>query len=483
MSKSKKAKKNFALLHLAIMLVIMFLIGSITPPEPITQMGMKVLGIFVGLIYGWSLVGLIIPSCLGLVMLAAATEIPIDTMFASGFGSNIVVLLIFMLIFVAAINDADIGKVIATWLLTRKITFGRPCVTSTAFFLAAFIVGAGVNSFGAIIICWGILYSLCGSVGYKKGDAWPAFMVFGITISAILGSGSFAFKAVPMVIIGVYESLTKSTISFLSYSIFFWALSFIIMAAILLMGRFIFRVDTSLLKNVNEDMFDKNVLKLSKFQKVNFIFFIVMIVLLMIPSLLPKTWAFSIILNKWGSAGIVIAVVMVMMCIRVDGKPLLDFTKHGRDGVLWDPIVLTAVALPLSNALMAEETGISAWLQVTLEPMLNGQPKLMFLFCAFGLALILTNFSNNGMVGLIFMPIILSFCGTFGLNPAAMAVILIFTVHVALITPASCPMAGLMFSNPEWIKPKDIYKYGFPTLLITIFAVVFIGNPLGTALF
>lgn len=480
---SDTRKRNMTLIHLAVMLVIMFLIGSITPPAPITSLGMKVLGIFVGLIYGWSAVGLIIPSLLGIAMLAAATEVSINQIFAEGFGSNIVVLLIFILVFVAAINDADIGKVIATWLLTRKFTIGRPWITSTTFFLAAFLVSAGVNSFGAIIICWGILYNICGSVGYKKGDAWPTFMVFGITISAVLGSGSFAFKAVPMVIIGVYESLTKASVNFLSYSIFFWVLSFIIMAAILLMGRFVFRIDTSLLKNVTEDMFNKSVLKLSKFQKVTFIFFLIMIVLLMIPSILPKNWALAIILNKWGATGIVIVVVMAMMCIQVEGKPLINFAKHAREGILWDPIVLTAVALPLSSALMAEEAGISGWLKVALGPILNGQTELMFLFCAFGLALLLTNFSNNGMVGIIFMPIILSFCGTFGLNPGAMAVMLIFAVHIALITPASCPMSGLMFSNPEWIKPKDIYKFGFPTLIIALLVVVLIGNPLGSVLF
>ncbi|MHC1745711.1 MAG: hypothetical protein AB9895_01045 [Negativicutes bacterium] len=48
---------------------IMFGFGFLAPVEPLTVMGMKIIGIFLGLLYGWMFVGLIWPSLIGLLAL------------------------------------------------------------------------------------------------------------------------------------------------------------------------------------------------------------------------------------------------------------------------------------------------------------------------------------------------------------------------------------------------------------------------------
>ena len=156
-----KSKKNLSLLHYTITLAIMLMVGMIPPAEPITVLGMKVVGVFAGMVYGWSTLGLIFPSLLGLCIFAVSGSIPINQLFMEGFGNNVVVLLIFIFIFAAAITEAGIGEFIATWLITRRAMLGRPWLLTAIFFLAAFLTSAAVNSFGSMIICWGILYDLC----------------------------------------------------------------------------------------------------------------------------------------------------------------------------------------------------------------------------------------------------------------------------------------------------------------------------------
>lgn len=52
--------------HSVIGLILMFGIPLIPPIEPITHIGMQIGGIFIGLVYLWSTVGLFWPSTLAL---------------------------------------------------------------------------------------------------------------------------------------------------------------------------------------------------------------------------------------------------------------------------------------------------------------------------------------------------------------------------------------------------------------------------------
>ena len=79
-----KSKKNLSLLHYTITLAIMLMVGMIPPAEPITVLGMKVVGVFAGMVYGWSTLGLIFPSLLGLCIFAVSGSIPINQLFMEG---------------------------------------------------------------------------------------------------------------------------------------------------------------------------------------------------------------------------------------------------------------------------------------------------------------------------------------------------------------------------------------------------------------
>lgn len=50
-------------------IIIMIGFGRLTPIEPITPMGMKILGVFIGCIFGWLTVDVFWPSILGLILL------------------------------------------------------------------------------------------------------------------------------------------------------------------------------------------------------------------------------------------------------------------------------------------------------------------------------------------------------------------------------------------------------------------------------
>ncbi|MEE0435652.1 MAG: hypothetical protein UDB11_09690 [Peptococcaceae bacterium] len=102
---STTRKKSTAYwIHIVITLVIMIGFGFLPAPAPITPFGMQMLGIFFGMVYGWSTVDQIWPSLLGLVLLAICDYNTIDDVLIEGWGSSTVFVIVLVLVFSQAIS-------------------------------------------------------------------------------------------------------------------------------------------------------------------------------------------------------------------------------------------------------------------------------------------------------------------------------------------------------------------------------------------
>ena len=64
-----KKSNNMYWIHIAIFLIITFGVGFLPPFAEITPLGMRVLGVFLGVIYGWCFIALDWPSLVALVAL------------------------------------------------------------------------------------------------------------------------------------------------------------------------------------------------------------------------------------------------------------------------------------------------------------------------------------------------------------------------------------------------------------------------------
>ena len=87
-----------------IFLLILFGFGYLPAIEPLTPIGMKVLGIFFGLLFGWTTIGLLWPSIIGLLGLVVIDAMNLKTAFALGWGSNTLLLILFMTILAAIVE-------------------------------------------------------------------------------------------------------------------------------------------------------------------------------------------------------------------------------------------------------------------------------------------------------------------------------------------------------------------------------------------
>ena len=125
------SKNTKSYIHTALGILIM-LLGFVVPPfGPVTAVGVKCLFIFVGMVYLWSMVNPLWPSLLGLIMLGLSGyggegAAGFKAVFASAFGNDTVLLLIFNMVLFGALDVLGCTKYIAKWCLTRKVINGRP---------------------------------------------------------------------------------------------------------------------------------------------------------------------------------------------------------------------------------------------------------------------------------------------------------------------------------------------------------------------
>lgn len=483
-AKATPAKKSFNApmyyLHTAICLFIMFAFGQLPPLEPLTPLGMNLIGIFFGVLYGWIFIEIVWPSLAGLLALMLIGGYKPMMLLNKSFGDPVVQMMFFIFVFCATISHYGLSRFISLWFITRNFVKGRPWIFTLTFLGSIFLLGGLTSASPAAIIGWSILYGVCELCGYKKGDGYPTMMVFGIVFAAQVGMSMIPFKQVPLTVFSAYETMAGVGIDYGKYMVI--AILVCILSAIffVLMSRYIFRPDMSKLVDLDVSKLDtEGTLQLNKVQKVILFFLILLVALLLAPNFLPRDFFVTRFLKAIGNTGIVVLLVTIMAAIKVDGKALLNFKIMVDSGVTWGIVLLLALVQPLSGAMAKPESGITPFLMQVLDPLISGGSPLFFaLFIGFA-AMALTQVMNNGAVGVAFMPILNSYCQATGVPPEIPLIMIVMNVHYAFLTPAASASAALLHGN-DWSDTKNIWKTA-PLVLLMIYAVtavvtVLLGN-------
>lgn len=312
----------------AICLTIMFGFGQLPAIAPLTPLGMNVLGIFFGLLYGWITVGIVWPSIFGLMALMLVGGMRPKALFNASFGDPIVVMMFFIFIFCATISYYGLSRFISLRCITIKAVSGKPWAFTFVFLLSIFLLGGLTSSSPAVLIGWSILYAVCDLCGYKKGEAYPTMMVFGVAFAAQIGMSMIPFKQVPLTVIGAFENMSGMAIDYATYMLIAVLCCIACAFVFVLVGKLVFKPDMSKLQSLDTEQLKRNQdLALNKTQRIVLGFLIALVVLLLLPSFLPEGSCLKAFLGAIGSTGVCVLLVGAMCLLRVDGKALLPFKK------------------------------------------------------------------------------------------------------------------------------------------------------------
>lgn len=479
MSEFKQKDKRFygvVLITLAIMLGFGYLpaFGEITPQ------GMKLLGVFLGVIFAWCMGETVWSSVLALVI---ATIFGFGTMngnFAGAYGNGNIAIIMVACVFCFAIEGCGLLKEIAKWIVGQKWAQKSPWALVLAFYLAALLVGAiATNIAPPIILLWALYYEVAEEIGARPYDKFSAIILLGIGVVGYVGMCLVPYNIMTVIVMGAAEAFDTSFILPVGSYMF---LNFLVAAVFVPVLILVLRISIGAKLDIVIPQKETYKIDLSKQMKGCLAYLIFLIICLIVPNFLASgNWFKELFGTTLGITGTLMLITGLMMITRMEGKPLLDIAE-GVKNIPWSLVLLVSTALCVSGYLTADGMGIVPTIVSYLNPLMAGRSALVITLLFVLIGLIMTNFINDVVTALVLYPIGAQFILDAGGS------VLLFTLLFAQVTVQGCLMpsgsiAGAMFhGNTAWMKSKDVFLWITlmeAVLFVVIIAIVLLGNLLG----
>lgn len=472
---NKKSKSKY--IHFAVVLALMFLFRFIPPIGTITPYGMAIIGIFIGLIYGWSVDAdnLIWTSLLALVALGVTDFGTAGKAIAQAFGNESVMLMLLGMFFLGMLQDSHLTEWLSNKLLGAKFVSGHPWLLTAFIVLVPAYLTIVVNATLVALIMFVVYQSIFQQAGYKKGDLYPAMVLMGFMITCSLAFSLFPFRGWCLMTVGM---ATKAGVAI---DMGGWIISEVVTTLIGSIGWILIMFITpgckvDKLKEIDLAQFQKESAPLTKRQKAVLAILLANIIGCIVISFGAGAEGFRAVLKGIGVYGWVVFLIALAMIWKVDGEPVLN-KKTAPGYFYWDLILVVAAAMVVAGQITSQEAGITPVISQLIRP-LFGLPSYAFLLALGLITFIVTNFANNVAVTITMMTIAMTMATQVDFNlQVALMVITVYGV-IGLLTPAGS-VNGAMIHAHEFTTTKSAYISGVIMIiyLSIIMAVVLI--PMG----
>ena len=473
-------KVNFSILNYILVLFFMFGFRFLPPFGGLNEISMQVIGVFVGVIYGWITLSIGWPSILGLVAFGLTDYVSMSDLLVSAFASQTVVMIMGLLLLAAFIQQAGLTTIIVDFLLSRKSAKGRPYVVLFYFLLAGFIAAILSQPLAVLVIFLELFLEIMKKTDIKPHSrAVPTFFV-GSAFAIVIGDISLPFKGCAILGIGAYSSITGENLDFLRYTLFMMPMCLLTIVAYVLFCKFILRINLSGLEDYVHDTSKAATITLR--QKVSLVGVILAMAMLLVPSILPDSWAITPIITGLGLGGLTLFLVAILMMIKVEGKPLMDLGEIASQ-YPWNVYFVIVVLLPLADALSSDAVGLKQLLSAGATSLLSGLPGVLTIFLVVLISAVVTNFANNMVVCSVFVTIICFMGDALPFSTAVMSCLVILATNLSMFFPAANPMNAIIFSQRNIVTFKAEFTHGLISCVFLCVVISVVGFFYGSLIF
>ena len=465
-------------IHMLVCVSLMIGIGLLPPlGGTITPFGMKVLGIFVGLFYGWIFIEFTWPSLLALVLLGLTDYTTIGGAFVVGFGNSSTINIILLFVFAAYLQKTGALTWVTQWIISREFLIGRPWMFTMAFIFATIPLSVFVNAFAGIILLFAMFGSFCKDVGLEKKDFYVTYVCAGIANLGAMLSVAFPFQPFSIVIFNLSGPANGVTeIPFAPWMIFGIIAVIVFTVAYYILGKFILRVDVSKLDNMGDQFAHYRGVKMNGEQKFGMFLIALFVAFLVLPTY--TSGAVKAFLNNFGVQGAVITCLVLAFLYQYwQGDKLYSFTDMVRDGVNWDLVIIFMISFPVCNALESADAGVVSTIVTSIMPFVNSVSPVIFLLIVSVLFCLITQVSHNLVLIIALVPSLAKIAIGVGLNPVVFGLFFSLCCQIAVASPAASAAAAMVFGHSEWVEPKYAYKVGVGSLVVWLLTAVCVMLP------
>lgn len=463
---TKRTNKNISYYVLiAVCLFIMFFGGLVIPPfaPQITQTGMQILCIFVGMVILWSTVGGIVwPSILGVIALGLTEYTTVANAITTAIGQSTIWQVMMCLTLATAIAQSGAGEVVARWALSRKVIQGRPLLFSFIFLLVMRLIAAVSNPLGMMLLGWAILEGVANILNRDISEKYFRCMSVFVMVSCLNGDMIIPFKTWLTALWNAFGQLMGGELNFMVWLAIIFAFGTITELAMILFIK-LARIDVSFMRDMDNEQLKKGSTRLNSRQAACFIAMVVAIIIGLSAYIFPAGNILHDVSTTLTMAGVFSVAVAVLLLLRdKDGVPMLDWKKTMAPGAFWGSFFIIAAAIPMSSALLHESTGFSEWLTSVLAPMFESSSVVQIYLLVMVTVTLLTNIASNAGIGMMFLPIVIPIAQAAGANAFVVGICCIMSANFGLLTPGASSAAALIYGNKDQLKisMKDIMGYG-----------------------
>ena len=463
----------------AICLSVIWGFGYLPPFSGLQPLGMKVLGIFLGMLFGWLTIGYVWPSIMGVLALGASGYQSVNDVITYGLGNaSVTALVLFLCMLAQYVEDIGLSNYISNWFISRKFTIGKPWLFTGMLFLCAYVLGAAVSLYASILLMWGIFYTICENVGYRRYDKYPILGSIGIAYSALLGFVIFPYKPMHLITLGSIQALSGLTVGFAEFTVLAFVMSVFCLGVYISICKFVLRPDVSLLRSSGDLFGHLRNQKLNLEQKTGIAFLTFFFFAMFAPSIFPEDSFIRIFFSTLGMTGSLLLVLAIMAMIKINGKPVFNIIQAAK-GVKWEMIILFMGTMPVASAMSSPETGVMDFIVALIVPIFVGMSPVAFTATFLLFISVLVQFVNNVVIAAVFPAIIYSFCINFGANIYVVISLFTFIVTLAFATPGGGSIPAMVYANREWLDTASAIKYCMIVTITTILIVLIAGIGLG----
>ena len=484
MSSAKKEKNLTYWINSAIVLFCFFGFGLVPSIFDLSYAGMRAVGIFLGLLWGWIAVDFAWVSIVGIVAMGTTGAMTLAESFNTAFLSTTFFQMLFPMILMAYMTTSGFAEWLAYKMLSLKFLIGHPWRIVVMIFVVTSVLHFFVHTWPTIFLMWPIFIGIAEVAGYKKGDKFVGYIMCTVVMLQTIISSSipWGFYAVTLQAL-MADALNGYALPFMPILILGIIAQILTVLVALFYGKFILRVDVSKLEKMPDSFYEKaKAVKLTSQAKFGIGIIAALIIMMGMPSFLPGT-AFAAFCDGLGLQGCSVLLLAVLLLMRdKDGKPYAKTANLAQVGLSWDILFLVVSTLSLAALMKLPEVGIMAKITSTFIPIAAGLPPTLFLFGTIMIFWLVTQLTHNFVIVLTLVGAFAGICPSLGINPWLFGWLFMCGMNFAYSTPAASSPGALMYAH-DWISKKDAYINGILFSLIGIVVFIVVMMPIASWMF